>query len=60
MRKYLKYFSSFLLIPFTRWDLRKERIFKFSRCTVSVHPGVFHPGLFSSTKFILNYLTTKD
>jgi release factor glutamine methyltransferase len=58
MRKYLKYFSSFILIPFTRWYLRKERQFSYEGINVLIKPGVFHPGLFSSTRFLLSYLKT--
>jgi release factor glutamine methyltransferase len=60
MRKYLKYFSSFILVPFTQWYLRKERNFSYKDITITVRPGVFHPGLFYSTKFLLSYLAEKN
>lgn len=60
MRKYLKYFSSLILIPFTRWYLRKERTFSSDGITIVIRPGVFHPGLFYSTKFLLNHLRTQN
>lgn len=59
MSKYLKYFSSFILIPIARWYLRKERQFSYENIKISVKPGVFHPGLFYSTKFLLSYLKSQ-
>lgn len=59
MRKYFKYFSSLILVPFTQWYLRKERVFTYKSITVTVRPGVFHPGLFHSTKLLLSYLSEK-
>ena len=56
MRKYFKRFVSLFLVPFTRWYLRKERKFVYNGITIQVFPGVFHPGFFHSTKFILSYL----
>ena len=59
MRKYLKYFSSLILVPFTRWYLQKERKYSYENITVVVKPGVFHPGMFYSTKFLLSYLKSQ-
>lgn len=56
MRKYVKRFAAFFLIPLVQWYLRKERRYTYKKITVSVSPGVFHPGFFYSTKFILSYL----
>lgn len=56
MRKLIKRFLSFFLIPFTKWYLRKERKYRYKGITVTVLPGVFHPGLFYSTKFLIDYL----
>jgi release factor glutamine methyltransferase len=60
MRKIIKRFASFILIPATRWYLRKDRRYTYKRVTVEVPQGVFHPGLFYSTKFLLNFLLTQD
>jgi release factor glutamine methyltransferase len=38
----------------------KEREFSYKNITVKVLPGVFHPGLFFSSKMLLNYLETLD
>jgi len=56
MKKYFKRVASLILVPFTRWYLRKERKFVYNGITIHVFPGVFHPGIFHSTKFILRYL----
>lgn len=60
MRKYFKYFSSLILVPVTRWYLRNERVFTYKDIVVTVRPGVFHPGIFHSTKLLLSYLSEKD
>jgi len=60
MRKYFKSAVSFFLIPLTRWYLRKERKHTYRGISVSVWPGVFHPGLFSSTHFLLDYLEEQN
>ena len=59
MRKVFKRFISFFLIPITRWYLRKERNYTYKGITVNVFPGVFHPGLFYSTKFLIDFLLTQ-
>jgi release factor glutamine methyltransferase len=56
MRKYLKYISSLVLVPFIRWYLKQERSYSYNGINVTVKPGVFHPGFFYSTKFLLSYL----
>lgn len=60
MRKLFKRFVSFFLIPLTRWYLRKDRGYTFRQVTVHVPQGVFHPGLFYSTKFLLNFLLDQN
>ena len=37
---------------------RKEREFSYNDISVKVLPGVFHPGLFISTKVLLNFVNT--
>ena len=58
MRNFFKRTVSFFLIPTTRWYLRKERKYTYDGVTVTIIPGVFHPGLFFSTKFLLSFLKT--
>ena len=60
MRKIIKRFISFFLIPTTRWYLRKERKYTYHGTTVTVLPGVFHPGLFYSTKFLIDHLAKQE
>jgi release factor glutamine methyltransferase len=37
---------------------RKEREYSYNNISVKVLPGVFHPGLFISTKVLLNFVNT--
>ncbi len=60
MRKLIKQAASFFLIPLTRWYLRKERSYTYQSITVKVFPGVFHPGMFYSTKFLINFIRTQS
>ncbi len=60
MRKFLKRFASFFLIPLTQWYLKKERSFSYQGIKIRVPPTVFHPGLFSSSLFLLKYLERQD
>jgi release factor glutamine methyltransferase len=40
--------------------LRKERTFRFEDIAITVWPGVFHPGLFSSSLFLLSFLKEQN
>jgi release factor glutamine methyltransferase len=60
MRTFVKRFASFFLIPATRWYLRKPRTYKYQNISIKISPGVFHPGLFHSTRFLLSYLSEID
>ena len=59
MRKIFKQIISLLLVPLTRWYLRKERQYVHHDVRVTVFQGVFHPGLFYSTKFLIDYILTQ-
>ena len=59
MRKFLKRCIALILIPATQWYLRKERTYTYQNVAVKVFPGVFHPGLFYSTKFLIDFLITQ-
>ena len=59
MRKIFKRIISFFLVPLTRWYLRKERQYTCRNIRVIVFQGVFHPGLFYSTKFLIDYILTQ-
>jgi release factor glutamine methyltransferase len=43
-----------------RWYLRKPRPYRFRDIRITVLPGVFHPGLFFSTEFVLEFLLQQD
>ncbi len=58
MRRLFKRIVSFILIPLAQWYLKKERTVEYKGTVVKVLPGVFHPGLFYSTKFMLQYIET--
>ena len=60
MRKFLKRCVALVLVPAAQWYLRKERIFSYHKATVKIFPGVFHPGLFHSTKFLIDFLVTQS
>ncbi|HLZ15605.1 MAG TPA: methyltransferase, partial [Cyclobacteriaceae bacterium] len=60
MRRFFKRCASFFLVPITQWYLRKERIYFHRGIKVKVYPGVFHPGFFYSTKFLIDYLSTRN
>jgi release factor glutamine methyltransferase len=56
MQALLKRAAGSFLIPVTKWYLRKTRNFSYRDIRLKIFPGVFHPGLFSSTLFLLNFL----
>jgi release factor glutamine methyltransferase len=60
VRTAIKHLASLVMIPAVRWYLRKERKYTYNGITVTVFSGVFHPGLFSSTTFMLDFLKTQD
>lgn len=60
MRKLFKRFASIILIPLAKWYLRKERTYSKGGIRVKIRPGVFHPGLFSSTNFLLAFLSEQN
>lgn len=44
------------LPPMVRWYLSKKRVYRYQGLTIDVFPGVFHPGIFFSTKMILAFM----
>ena len=59
MRRVFKKLVSSFLVPLTRWYLKKERNYSYQGTTVKVVPGVFHPGFFYSTKFLMDFLPAR-
>lgn len=51
---------SFFRVPLTKYYLRRERTYQYFGITVVVRPGVFHPGLFPSTRMLIQYLSTVE
>jgi release factor glutamine methyltransferase len=45
-----------ILYPLSQKYLSKERSYKYKDITITVFPGVFHPGFFFSTNLLLKYL----
>jgi release factor glutamine methyltransferase len=60
MRNIIKRVASTVLIPVVRWYLRKERTYRNGEIRIKVLPGVFHPGLFSSTEFLFRFLSEQN
>ena len=46
--------------PLVGWYLRKERMYRYGDIRLRIPSGVFHPGFFYSTKFLLEYLHGVD
>ena len=49
-----------LLKPISRIYLRKKRSWKYKELNLEVMPGIFHPGLFFSTKILMDMLSGMD
>ena len=43
-----------------QWYLSKPREFRYQDIAITVAPGVFHPGFFFSTRFMLQFLEGQD
>src|SRR5215470_868186 len=60
MKKLIRKISSGVARPLTLRYLSKERSYFSNGITLKILPGVFHPGLFFSTKYLLSYLENFD
>lgn len=49
-----------ILKPLSQWYLSRTRSYRYQNIRLQIYPGVFHPGLFFSTKVLLNYLGTQN
>lgn len=58
MKKYLRKISGWLLYPLYKIYQRKVRRWSRGDIHVQIFPGVFHPGFFFSTQFMVEYLAT--
>jgi release factor glutamine methyltransferase len=52
----LKSLAFRILHPVSEKYLSRERSYKYKTLTITVFPGVFHPGFYFSTKLLLKYL----
>ncbi len=60
LKKFFKPFLNYVYKPFVKLYLRKKRTVQISGLTIEVWPGVFHPTLFYSTKYLLQFLSGFD
>lgn len=49
-----------VLKPLSQWYLSRTRGYRYQNIRLQIYPGVFHPGLFFSTKVLLNYLASQS
>jgi len=56
MKQAIKFMTGRFYRPFLVRYLSRERTYRHKGIRVDVPPGVFHPGFFFSTKFLLNFL----
>jgi release factor glutamine methyltransferase len=54
--KILKKISYALLLPISKWYASNERKTTIDNIAITIKAGVFHPGLFFSTKFLLCWI----
>ena len=56
----IKYIATKAVRPLFLFYLSSQRSYRYKNINLTVFSGVFHPGLFFSTKFLLQYLQTID
>lgn len=60
MRKLIKGIINRTWKPLVERYLQKSRVYNFKDISIVIHPGVFHPGLFFSTKLLISFLEKQD
>ena len=60
LRRLIRKFIFFLIKPLILLYLNSERRYRYKNIDLIIKPGVFHPGLFFSTKLLLNYVKNFD
>ena len=61
MSDYLyKKLYTFLLQPFFKWYLKKQRLFAAEGIKLKIYPGVFHPGIFFSTSVLSEFIKSLE
>ncbi|MEO8174822.1 MAG: methyltransferase [Sediminibacterium sp.] len=58
MRRIARWLTAVFYKPFLVIWLSKERSYSYQGIRLKIHPQVFHPGFFFSTKILLRYLNT--
>lgn len=56
MKSFTKYITSKTLQPAIKKYLAKTRIYQYQNLSLTIPPGVFHPGFFFSTKILLKHV----
>src|SRR5205085_2367128 len=54
--KIVAYLAGNFYKPALRRYLSRERVYRYEGISLQIHPEVFHPGFFFSTKLLLRYL----
>ncbi len=60
IKKSVKNLFSFAAIKWAKRYLTRDRTYSFSGLKLQVHKDVFHPGLFRSTKVMVNWLNEQE
>lgn len=58
LQKKLLVLAAPILQPLAKWYLSKPRDYEYHGIRLKIMPGVFHPGLFFSTKVLLQYISS--
>jgi release factor glutamine methyltransferase len=53
-----KNYANFILKPFLKRYLKRERRYSYNGLTLKIAPGVFHPGYFFSTRVLVDFVST--
>lgn len=56
----MKYFTAWIVQPYVRRRMQRSAFYKWEDITLFLPAGVFHPGYFYSTKFLLSFILRQD
>jgi release factor glutamine methyltransferase len=60
MKKIIKKFIQLFYAPFLLWYIKTDRFYTYKGLKILVKAGVFHPGFFFSTKFLVSTISQFD
>lgn len=60
MRRITRYLATVFYKPLLERYLSKERSYSYKNIRLNIHPDVFHPGFFHSTKILLNCIANME